>query len=138
MPPTRVLLAGLAGGVVSVVTSWLLVGVIFHRFQARTPATWRPGEGSAQYARSSGLTILAALVIATTFFLTGAIALGHGSWLAAGLAFGALVWGALALPIILDVALYVNLHRGFVVGLLVNWLVVCLICSTAAAAAMRG
>jgi hypothetical protein len=137
MPPSRVLLAALAGGVVSVVTSWLLVGVIFHRFQARPPATWRPVEGGAQYAMSSGLTILAALLIASAFSLTGAVALGHGSWIVAGLAFGALVWGALAVPIILDVALYVNLHRGFVVGLLLNWLVVCLICATAAAAAMR-
>jgi len=137
MPPTRLLVAALAGGIVSVFTSWLVVGVIFHRFQARTPATWRPHEGGAQYAMSSGLTIVAALVIATTFSLTGALALGHGSWIVAGVAFGTLVWAALALPIILDIALYVNLHRGFVVGLLLNWLVVCLICATAAAAAMR-
>lgn len=36
---------GLIAGVISVFTSWLWMGVIFHRYQRETPETWRP-EGS--------------------------------------------------------------------------------------------
>jgi len=36
------------------------------------------------------------------------------------------------LPLLLEVALFVNWHRGFVVGLLLDWLVVCILASTAA------
>jgi hypothetical protein len=43
---------GLIAGVVSVFTSWLWMGVIFHRYQRETPETWRP-EGSRSYIAAS-------------------------------------------------------------------------------------
>jgi hypothetical protein len=53
-----------------------------------------------------------------------------------GVSFGALLWGATILPLVLEVSLFVNWHRGFVVGLLLDWLVVCLLASICAAAAV--
>jgi hypothetical protein len=137
MPVTQILLAGAGGGVLSVFTSWLLTGVLFHPFQALTPATWRPGEGGRQYAMSSGLTVLAGILIAALFSTTGGTVFGHSNWIAAGVLFGVLTWAALAMPILLSMALFVNLHRGFVVGILLDWLVVTVICAVAAAFAMH-
>ena len=67
----RALLAGFGSGLIGVMTSWLITGVLFHRFQKRTPGTWRSGEGTARYAGASALTILSAVVISVTYALVG-------------------------------------------------------------------
>ena len=122
----RILVAGLISGVIGVLTSWLITGMLFHPFQARTPQTWRLSEGSRHYAAASGLTILAALVITSFFAATGGI---HGvtSPITNGVYFGFLCWAALALPVILSSAVFVNLHKAFVAGLVLDWLVLSLI-----------
>ncbi len=123
----RILLAGLISGVIGVFTSWLITGIIFHPFQARTPQTWRASEGGAQYAAASGLTILTALVVTAFFAATGGL---HGITAAPitnGIYFGFLCWAALALPIILSSAVFINLDKVFVIGLLLDWLVVSLL-----------
>jgi hypothetical protein len=122
----RILLAGLMSGVIGVFTSWLITGMLFHPFQARTPQTWRPSEGPRQYAAASGLTILAALVITAFFAATGGL---HGVTgpITNGVYFGFLCWVALALPVILTSAIFVNLHQVFVAGLLLDWLVLSLV-----------
>lgn len=124
----RVMLAGIGAGVVGVFTSWLITGVLFHPFQRRTPATWRASEGAAQYAGASALTVLAAVVVTGLFAVTGGVHVeAIGSGVGNGLVFGALCWGAFALPVLLSVALFVNIHRGMVLGLLLDWLVVALL-----------
>lgn len=122
----RIILAGLLSGVIGVFSSWLITGMIFHPFQARTPATWRAGEGPIHYAASSALTILAALVITAFFAATGGL---HGVTgpIANGIYFGFLCWLALALPLTLSFAVFVNLDKGFVIGLLLDWLIVSLV-----------
>jgi hypothetical protein len=122
----RILLAGLVSGVIGVFTSWLITGMLFHPFQAKTPQTWRASEGSRQYAGASALTILAALIISAFFAATGGL---HGVTgpITNGVYFGFLCWAALALPMTLSSALFINLHRGFVAGLLLDWLVLSLI-----------
>ncbi|SRR6266581_3404551 len=59
---------GLIAGVISVFTSWLWMGVIFHRFQKETPET-RRAERSRNYIGASLLHILAAIGIACLFTL---------------------------------------------------------------------
>ena len=59
---------GVIAGVISVLTSWFWMGVIFHRYQRETPETWRP-EGSRSYIAASLLHILAAIGIACLFTL---------------------------------------------------------------------
>ncbi len=130
----RALLAGAAAGIGGVMASWLFTGVIFHPYQRLTPSTWRPEEGSREYALSSALTIFAAVVVALFFALTGGVPVMAGlGWLVNGAAFGLLCWAALALPVLLSVALFVNLHALVVVGLLLDWLVVSLLAGVAAA-----
>jgi hypothetical protein len=122
----RILLAGLISGVIGVFTSWLITGMLFHPFQAKTPQTWRPSEGSRQYAGASALTILAAFIISAFFAATGGL---HGVTgpVTNGVYFGFLCWAALALPMTLSSALFINLNRGFVAGLLLDWLVLSLL-----------
>ncbi len=62
------LVPGLIAGVISIFTSWLWMGVIFHRFQKETPSTWRP-EGPRNYVGASLLHLLAAIGIACLFTL---------------------------------------------------------------------
>jgi hypothetical protein len=59
-----------------------------------------------------------------------------GSSLLRGATFGGLLWGVTILPLVLEVALFVNWHRGFVMGLVLDWLVVCVLAGVAAAVAM--
>ena len=122
----RIILAGLLSGVIGVFTSWLITGVIFHPFQSRTPRTWRASEGATHYAAASVLTILSALVITAFFAATGGL---HGVTgpITNGIYFGFLCWSALALPITVSFAVFVNLDNAFVVGLLLDWLVVSLV-----------
>ncbi len=118
----RVLLAGLGAGLVGVCASWLFTGVVFHPFQARTPNTWRRVEGPTQYAAASGLTLLAAVAVSALVALTGGVHVAHGGVMP-GAALGALCWTALAVPVLLSVSVFVNVHRGVVAGLLAEWLV---------------
>ena len=113
---------GLIAGVISVFTSWLWMGVIFHRYQRETPETWRP-ESSRNYIAASLLHILAAIGIACLFTLVVRFKVGifavefQGSFY-----FAICIWGALALPILLESAIFVRLHRLVVLGRLLDWL----------------
>lgn len=125
----RIVTAGAVDGVLSIFTSWLITGYLFHGYQRLTPDTWRP-EGPKQYALSSAVQVLAGGVVGLLFFATGGVArLVTGGWLATGLAFGLIAWISLACPVILTNAVYVRLHRGVVIGLLLDSLVGVLVVS---------
>ncbi len=51
--------------------------------------------------------------------------------------FGISLWAVAVAPVIIEVALFVNWHRGFVAGLLLDWLIVCVVASIAACLAGR-
>jgi len=130
---TRAAFGGLAGGFVSIFTSWLIVGVLFHRFQRATPATWR-SEGPKQYALASALNVFTGLALGVLLGATGGVsAVAESSWLVQGLVFGGLCWVSLPLPMQLTGALFVNFHRGFVLGSILDSLVTCLLCGLGAA-----
>jgi hypothetical protein len=129
---TMALVPGAIAGVVSIFTSWLWMGVIFHRFQIRTPNTWRP-ENNRSYALSSAIHFAACIAIATLFLLV----VQNGGVFAGGmpgaLRFGALIWMAVAAPLAIEAAVFVNLHPWVVVGQVVDWLTTCtLACAIAA------
>ena len=68
------------------------------------------------------------------FSLTdGFHALVGKGWLLQGGLFGVLCWADLGAPVLFSIALFVNLHRGVVVGLLLDWLLVSLFSGVAAA-----
>jgi hypothetical protein len=113
---------GLIAGVISIFTSWLLMGGIFHRFQRETPETWRP-EGPRSYALSSFLHVFAAIGIACLFVLVLRfnVAVFAGG-LCGSVLFALSLWGAVALPIILESALFIRLHPLVVFGQVLDWL----------------
>ncbi len=113
---------GLIAGIISIVTSWLLVGVIFHRYQRKTPDTWR-AEGPSNYLGASLLHVLAAISIACLFTLTVRFRVAiFATGFAGSLYFAICVWGALALPVLLESAIFIRLHRLVVIGQLLDWL----------------
>ena len=138
MIPLKIILAGLVAGVVVNGTGYLIVGRLFHGYQAQTPSTWRRNESWNHYLYSSVIRVLACVGIAALHYCFGAFtsASASGPILAAAI-FGACVWAVTILPLVVEAALFVNWHRGFVVGLLLDWLVICVIASVAAAVATR-
>ncbi len=116
------LVPGAIAGVITIFTSWLWMGVIFHRYQQTTPNTWRP-EGRKSYLFSAIIHFFASIAIATLFLLVGRTFGGvFGGGIDRACAFGAIVWLAMAAPVALEAAVYVNLHPLVVVGQLLDWL----------------
>ena len=116
------LVPGVIAGVVSILTSWLWMGCIFHRFQAQTPNTWRP-ENNRSYAISSTIHLLACIAIATLFILVARTQMGpfvpgiHGA-----LRFAAVIWMVIAAPLAIDAAVFINMHPLVLIGQLLDWL----------------
>lgn len=105
------------------------MAVIFHRFQKETPNTWRP-EGPASYAGATLMRFVAALGIACLFTLVIRFHVGlFGSGIGGSVRFALCIWGAIALPIILESAVFIRLHRFVVVGQLLDWLTTALVAS---------
>ena len=113
---------GLIAGVLSIFTSWLWMGVILHRFQNRTPETWRRETGLS-YVASSAVHVLAAIAIAIFFSVLKQHAPGlFETGMQCSVAFALTVWVVFALPIILDAAIFIRLHPLVVLGQLLDWL----------------
>ncbi len=122
----RILMAGAGSAAAGLVIAWVTVAWLFHDYQQLTPATWRP-EGPREYFLSSCVTLASGFAFALLFAITGsALTSRVGHSLPAGLLFGFACFVALPLPVILSQAIFVNLHRGFVMGLLLNSLLFCL------------
>ena len=107
------------------------MAVVFHRFQKETPDTWRP-EGTSSYILASLLHLLSAFGVACLFtlivrFNVASFASGiHG-----GICFALGVWAAIALPIIVEAAVFVRLHPLVVLGQLLDWLTLLVVtCAT--------
>jgi hypothetical protein len=122
-------LPGLIAGVISIFTSWFWIAVVFHKYQQRTPQTWRR-ESGLSHAISSLVQLGACLVIATMYVM---VARGNGGTLGEGLYgatwFALLGWAAFAAPVLINAAVYVNLHPLVTLGLLLNWLTTSLLAS---------
>jgi hypothetical protein len=122
--PWHVIVIGLVAGLPGILTSALITGFLFHPFQRHTPASWRGHEGPARYAAAGALKLVAGIFI--TLLVCVAIGVtGFGGPVTRGMAIGGFTWAAAALPAVASVGLFVNLHRGFIAGLLLDWLVVC-------------
>jgi hypothetical protein len=110
---------GAIAGVVSIFTSWLWMAVVFHRFQNRTPNTWRPENGRS-YALSSAIIFLSCIAIATVFLLVARTGGVFAGGLPGALRFAAVCWIAFSAPLIVNAAVFINLHPWFVVGQVVD------------------
>jgi hypothetical protein len=110
---------GAIAGILSIFTSWLWIGVMFHRFQKMTPNTWRP-ENNRSYGLSSAITFLSCIAIATVFLLVARMGGVFAGGLPGALRFAAVMWMALAAPSVVNAAVFINLHPWFVVAQVVN------------------
>jgi hypothetical protein len=120
---------GLIAGVLSIFTSWLWMGVVFHRYQRETPDTWRP-EGARSYLAASLLHIVAAIGIACLLTLLARVGVAFfGAGVLANLRFALCIWGAMSLPILLESAVFIRLHPLVVVGQLLDWLTTSILAS---------
>ena len=107
---------------------------VFHKFQKTTPGTWRT-ENPIRYLMSAASRGLVGVGFPLLYIYTGmgaADAVRTG-WLMIGLKFGFFVFLAATLPLILALSTFANFHRGFVVGLLLDWALVCPACGVACA-----
>jgi hypothetical protein len=137
MPIPNILVGGLLAGILANVTGYLITARVFHSYQKKTPNTWRQTESWAHYLYATVIRIAACIGIGCLYaaLLPSVASLGSGP-LSRGSAFGGFLWGVTVLPLVLEVALFVNWHRGFVLGLVIDWLVVCVLAGLAAAVAV--
>ena len=113
---------GLIAGVLSIFTSWMWMGFVFHRFQRETPETWR-AEGPRSYIAGIFFHFLAAIGIACLLTLFIRFGVGFfGTGILANLRFALCIWGAISLPIVLESAVFIRLHPLVVLGQLLDWL----------------
>jgi hypothetical protein len=113
------LIPGVIAGILSIFTGWFWMGFVFHGYQRLTPNTWRP-ENSRSYALSSAITLLSCIAIATVFLLVARMGGVFAGGLPGALRFAAVMWIALAAPLAVNAAVFINLHPWFVVGQVVN------------------
>ena len=116
------LVPGLLAGIISVFTSWLWMGVIFHPYQRASPEIWR-AEGPRNYALSSIVRVLSAIAIAVLYVLVARFHVGlFSDGIAGAFRFAAAIWIAFAAPVAIESAIYVRMHSMVVLGQVIDWL----------------
>ena len=123
---------GAIAGIITIFTGWFWMGLVFHRYQRLTPNTWRP-ENTRSYMISSLVTFLSSIAIATVFLLVARMGGVFAGGCVGALRFSAVAWMALTAPIIINAAVFINLHPWFVVGQVVNALTTSVLACTIAA-----
>ena len=109
-------IGAVSGLVLGATTSFLITGRLFHSFQTRTPATWRP-ESWRQHFLALLIQLVAGAALGWLYALSGAPSISLSL-----LELAAAIWLVVACCLLIH-ALYVNWHPGFVVGMLIDWAV---------------
>jgi hypothetical protein len=109
-------IGAISGLILSATTSFLITGRLFHPYQKKTAATWRP-ESWRHHLFAMLLQSMAGAGIGWLFSAAGAPTLGFALF-----ELGLGVWMVLVACILIQ-ALYVNWHAGFIVGLVLDWTV---------------
>jgi hypothetical protein len=137
MPILKIIGGGLIAGILANATGYLITARLFHSYQNKTPNTWRHTESWTHYLAATAIRIAACIGIGFFYalLLPSLTNLGGGV-LARGSTFGSFLWAVTVMPLVLEVALFVNWHRGFVLGLVIDWLVVYVLAGMAAAVAV--
>jgi hypothetical protein len=103
----------IAIAVVVTFIQWFFIGFLFHKYQSRTPSTWRK-ESSRSYAASTILTLFFAFMFATIFYFWKSKS--GGIYFIDGLKFGLVCWLTFSVTTEIGSAIYVNFSRMFVLG----------------------
>src|SRR5450432_303369 len=103
----KIVAAGLIAGILANITGYLITGRLFHKFQTRTPNTWRATESWGHYLYSSVIRLFSCLAIVLFYAACSAMVPAiFGSTLFGAAVFGGCLWAAIAAPIILEIALF--------------------------------
>jgi hypothetical protein len=123
-----VVLSGLCGGLVGVLWNGLVTNPWLQRLAARQTAGAALAQRvlAGQVATTLAYATSGALLGLLYWLSWGLVALNGWSWPAYGLAFGALVWAALALPVLALAGLRAALPRPLTALLALEWLATCL------------
>lgn len=111
-----VLVGAVSGLVLGATTSFLITGHLFHPFQKKTPATWRP-ESWRQHVLALLFHLVAGAGVGWLYAMSGAPTIGSSL-----LELTAAIWLVVASCLLIH-ALYVNWHPGFVLGIVIDWAV---------------
>jgi hypothetical protein len=107
-------IGAISGLILSATASYLITGRLFHPYQKKTAATWRP-ESWRQHVLAMLLQGMAGAGIGWAFAISGAPTFGLALF-----ELGLAIWIVLVACNLIQ-ALYVNLHPGFVVGIVLDW-----------------
>jgi hypothetical protein len=109
----KIILAAVAITVAVTIVQWFFIGLLFHKYQAVTPATWRK-ESYKSYAWSTMLVFIFALLFAWIYSIWKS---KNGEMhFADGLEFGIICCLVFIIPAELTSAIYVNYSRNFTLG----------------------
>jgi Protein of unknown function (DUF1761) len=125
---TRIGLAVLACGVVTMFTDWFFMGILFHKKYLAFPEVWRkkPGEPDGAlifWSQMIGLVSCAAYVLVCA-------KLGIFTW-GANLKLAAMVWAMGPLPILIQNWMWMKVHPHITVAHLAGWLARLMVCAVA-------
>ena len=95
MVALKILAVGGIAGVLSNITGYVITGLVFHRYQAQTPNTWRSAESWTHYLYSAGVRILRAPLLP---FCTTPSASAFPAWLPARFQMGLVLAPFFGLP----------------------------------------
>jgi hypothetical protein len=128
MDTLLVALSGLCGGLSGVLWNGLVTNPWLRRLATRDAAHAALASGtlSGQLATTIVYAASGALLGVLYWLSWGLVALNGWSWPAYGLAFGALVWAALALPVLALAGLRAALPRPQIALFALEWLATCL------------
>ena len=120
MDTVKILLAGLAIGVVSSLIDRLFMGVLFHKYQALTPGTRRK-ESPRHY--SSGMMVTLVFGFLFAYFYSTETATG-GNGFFSSVTIGFFPWVVLTLPFIVSVGIFVNWYKMVWLAPILDWLTI--------------
>ncbi|MBS1501522.1 MAG: hypothetical protein JST32_05640 [Bacteroidetes bacterium] len=118
MTVSHFIYAALCVGIANIFIEWLLIGFVFHKYQALTPQTWKP-ESPKSYAYSSFISLLFGALFTLFYYKIATHYVARGNVLEA-CKFGLFCFGVFAFLPEITTAIYVNISRGFTMGRLLS------------------
>jgi hypothetical protein len=114
MTATHFILSALCIGFAKTGIEWLIIGFLFHKYQALTPQTWR-AENKTSYMYSTLLAFGFGILFTIFYQKIGSLYTGAGnSW--NDIKLGLICFACFGLILEMNNAIYINYDKGFVLA----------------------